>query len=153
MCSFLSISKKAETSIGLGLAVIFVLSITAPANWADMAWPAYLVALKDTGYHLSQIEVAAIAEAANVNVAVVKKKEFDASSVEVQCYSACHDGPYEVLFLQGSGRHTHYERMWPAHAIDTITQQIAQEREEEKAKPATANTSTSSSLPSILIIL
>ncbi len=33
MCSFLSISKKVETSIGLGLAVIFVLSITAPANW------------------------------------------------------------------------------------------------------------------------
>ena len=34
MCSFLSISKKVETSIGLGLAVVFVLSITAPANWA-----------------------------------------------------------------------------------------------------------------------
>ena len=34
MCSFLSISKKVETSIGLGLAVIFVLSITSPANWA-----------------------------------------------------------------------------------------------------------------------
>ena len=34
MCSFLSISKKVETSIGLGLAVIFVLTITAPANWA-----------------------------------------------------------------------------------------------------------------------
>ena len=34
MSSFLSISKKVETSIGLGLAVIFVLSITAPANWA-----------------------------------------------------------------------------------------------------------------------
>ena len=33
MCSFLSISKKVETSIGLGMAVIFVLSITAPANW------------------------------------------------------------------------------------------------------------------------
>ena len=29
----LSISKKVETSIGLGFAVIFVLSITAPANW------------------------------------------------------------------------------------------------------------------------
>ena len=34
ICSFLSISKKGKTSIGLGLAVIFVLSITAPANWA-----------------------------------------------------------------------------------------------------------------------
>ncbi|MBC8401961.1 MAG: NADH:ubiquinone reductase (Na(+)-transporting) subunit E [Candidatus Marinimicrobia bacterium] len=33
MCSFLAISKKVETSIGLGLAVVFVLSITAPVNW------------------------------------------------------------------------------------------------------------------------
>ncbi len=34
MCSFLAISKKIDTSIGLGYAVIFVLTITAPANWA-----------------------------------------------------------------------------------------------------------------------
>ena len=34
MCSFLAISKKIDTSIGLGFAVIFVLTITAPANWA-----------------------------------------------------------------------------------------------------------------------
>jgi Na+-transporting NADH:ubiquinone oxidoreductase subunit E len=34
MCSFLAISKKVNTSIGLGLAVIFVLTITSPVNWA-----------------------------------------------------------------------------------------------------------------------
>ena len=34
MCSFLAMSKKVNTSIGLGLAVTFVLTITAPANWA-----------------------------------------------------------------------------------------------------------------------
>lgn len=34
MCSFLACSKKVETAVGLGLAVIFVLSITTPANWA-----------------------------------------------------------------------------------------------------------------------
>ena len=33
MCSFLAISKKVDTSIGLGMAVIFVLTITAPTNW------------------------------------------------------------------------------------------------------------------------
>jgi Na+-transporting NADH:ubiquinone oxidoreductase subunit E len=33
MCSFLAISKKVETSIGLGIAVIFVLTITSPVNW------------------------------------------------------------------------------------------------------------------------
>jgi Na+-transporting NADH:ubiquinone oxidoreductase subunit E len=34
MCSFLAVSKKVETSIGLGFAVVFVLTITAPVNWA-----------------------------------------------------------------------------------------------------------------------
>ena len=33
MCSFLAVSKKVETAVGLGVAVIFVLTITAPANW------------------------------------------------------------------------------------------------------------------------
>ncbi len=33
MCSFLAVSKKVETAIGLGLAVIFVNGITAPVNW------------------------------------------------------------------------------------------------------------------------
>ncbi len=33
MCSFLAVSKKVTTAFGLGLAVIFVLTITAPLNW------------------------------------------------------------------------------------------------------------------------
>jgi len=33
MCSFLACSKNIKTATGLGLAVIFVLAITAPANW------------------------------------------------------------------------------------------------------------------------
>jgi Na+-transporting NADH:ubiquinone oxidoreductase subunit E len=33
MCSFLACSKKVETSFGLGMAVICVLTITAPLNW------------------------------------------------------------------------------------------------------------------------
>jgi len=33
MCSFLACSKKMETATGLGLAVIFVMTITTPANW------------------------------------------------------------------------------------------------------------------------
>jgi Na+-transporting NADH:ubiquinone oxidoreductase subunit E len=32
MCSFLAVSKKVETAVGLGLAVIFVLGITTPLN-------------------------------------------------------------------------------------------------------------------------
>ena len=33
MCSFLACSKKIQTASGLGLAVIFVLSVTTPINW------------------------------------------------------------------------------------------------------------------------
>jgi len=33
MCSFVAVSKKMDTAVGLGLAVVFVLSITAPVNW------------------------------------------------------------------------------------------------------------------------
>lgn len=32
MCSFLAVSKKVETAMGLGMAVIFVLGITCPLN-------------------------------------------------------------------------------------------------------------------------
>lgn len=33
MCSYLAVSKKVSTANGLGLAVIFVLTITVPFNW------------------------------------------------------------------------------------------------------------------------
>ena len=33
MCSFLAVSKKVSTAFGLGLAVVFVLTITVPMNW------------------------------------------------------------------------------------------------------------------------
>ena len=33
MCSFVAVSKNMNTAIGLGFAVVFVLTITAPVNW------------------------------------------------------------------------------------------------------------------------
>lgn len=33
MCSYLAVSKKVSTGLGLGMAVIFVLVITVPVNW------------------------------------------------------------------------------------------------------------------------
>jgi len=33
MCSFLAVSKKVSTALGLGAAVIFVTTITVPTNW------------------------------------------------------------------------------------------------------------------------
>ena len=33
MCSFLAVSNNLKTSLGLGIAVVFVLTITTPVNW------------------------------------------------------------------------------------------------------------------------
>ena len=33
MCSFIAVSKNIDTAIGLGFAVVFVLTITTPINW------------------------------------------------------------------------------------------------------------------------
>jgi Na+-transporting NADH:ubiquinone oxidoreductase subunit E len=33
MCSYLAVSKRVDTAIGLGYAVVFVLTITVPINW------------------------------------------------------------------------------------------------------------------------
>jgi Na+-transporting NADH:ubiquinone oxidoreductase subunit E len=33
MCSFLAVSKKVSTALGLGAAVVFVLAVTTPVNW------------------------------------------------------------------------------------------------------------------------
>ncbi len=33
MCSYLAVSKKVSTAVGLGAAVVFVLAITVPLNW------------------------------------------------------------------------------------------------------------------------
>lgn len=33
MCSYLSVSKNLQTSLGMGVAVTFVMTITAPTNW------------------------------------------------------------------------------------------------------------------------
>lgn len=40
MCSYLAVSKKVSTAVGLGIAVIFVLSVTVPANYCfkTMCW-------------------------------------------------------------------------------------------------------------------
>lgn len=38
MCSFLAVSKKVTTAVGLGFAVVFVLTITVPVNWLLMTY-------------------------------------------------------------------------------------------------------------------
>ena len=38
MCSFIAVSKRVETAVGLGIAVVFVLTITVPANNLLQSW-------------------------------------------------------------------------------------------------------------------
>ena len=36
MCSYLAVSKTVKTAVGLGLAVVFVLSITVPVSYTHL---------------------------------------------------------------------------------------------------------------------
>ncbi|MCA8978121.1 MAG: NADH:ubiquinone reductase (Na(+)-transporting) subunit E [Planctomycetes bacterium] len=38
MCSYLAVSKRVDSSLGLGIAVIFVLGLTVPLNWVIEAY-------------------------------------------------------------------------------------------------------------------
>jgi Na+-transporting NADH:ubiquinone oxidoreductase subunit E len=38
MCTYLAVSKRVPTAIGLGIAVIFVLTLATPANWLLYRW-------------------------------------------------------------------------------------------------------------------
>ncbi|MBM3436993.1 MAG: NADH:ubiquinone reductase (Na(+)-transporting) subunit E [Bacteroidetes bacterium] len=70
MCSFLAVSKTVKTSVGLGIAVIFVLLLTAPINWlvdtyllkpGAMAWISPSLASVDLSYLSFLIFIAVIA--------------------------------------------------------------------------------------------
>lgn len=70
MCSYLAVSKTVKTSLGLGVAVIFVLIITAPVNWlldtyllkaGALAWVSPEYATLDLSYLSFIIFIAVIA--------------------------------------------------------------------------------------------
>lgn len=70
MCSYLAVSKTVKTSIGLGIAVVFVLLITAPINWlvdtyllkaGALAWAGPEYASVDLSYLSFIIFIAVIA--------------------------------------------------------------------------------------------
>jgi len=50
MCSFVAVSKNINTATGLGFAVIFVLTITAPVNWLIYSYLLSPGALKWAGF-------------------------------------------------------------------------------------------------------
>ena len=57
MCSFLAVSKKVTTALGLGLAVVFVLGITVPINWLIDAYVLQEGALSWLGADFQKVDL------------------------------------------------------------------------------------------------
>lgn len=82
MCSYLAVSKTVKTSVGLGIAVTFVLLVTAPVNWlvdtyllkaGAMAWISPSLADLDLSYLSFMIFIAVIAAIVQLVEMVVEK--------------------------------------------------------------------------------
>ena len=82
MCSFLAVSKTVKTSFGLGMAVIFVLVITAPVNWlfdtyllkeGALSWLGPEYAEADLSYLSFLVFIAVIAAMAQLVEMIVEK--------------------------------------------------------------------------------
>jgi Na+-transporting NADH:ubiquinone oxidoreductase subunit E len=82
MCSFLAVSKKVSTAVGLGIAVVFVLAITVPANYlineyllkpGSLAWLGDKYKDVDLGFLSFIIFIAVIAWIVQVVEMIVEK--------------------------------------------------------------------------------
>ncbi|HOY38960.1 MAG: NADH:ubiquinone reductase (Na(+)-transporting) subunit E [Bacteroidales bacterium] len=82
MCSYLAVSKTVKTSVGLGVAVIFVLLITVPVNYllemyvlreGAMAWLSPAMADVDLGFLRFILFIAVIASMVQLVEMVVEK--------------------------------------------------------------------------------
>lgn len=82
MCSYLAVSKKVSTALGLGMAVIFVLGITIPINWlvynyflkpGAMAWISPSLASQDLSFLSFIIFIAVIAAFVQLTEMAVEK--------------------------------------------------------------------------------
>lgn len=82
MCSYLAVSKKVDTAVGLGAAVIFVLVITAPLNWliktsfldaGALSWISPSLANVDLSFLSYIMYIAVIASAVQLVEMVVEK--------------------------------------------------------------------------------
>ncbi|WP_445733651.1 NADH:ubiquinone reductase (Na(+)-transporting) subunit E [Mariniflexile sp.] len=82
MCSYLAVSKKVTTAIGLGSAVIFVLAVTVPLNWlldqyilqeGALAWLGPEYAEYDLGFLSFILFIATIATMVQLVEIVVEK--------------------------------------------------------------------------------
>jgi len=82
MCSYLAVSKKVATAVGLGAAVIFVLAVTVPLNWlldryllqeGALSWLGPEYAAYDLGFLSFILFIATIATMVQLVEIVVEK--------------------------------------------------------------------------------
>lgn len=82
MCSYLAVSKKVDTAVGLGAAVIFVLTITVPLNWlldkyilqdGALAWVSEDFAIYDLSFLSFIMFIATIATMVQLVEIIVEK--------------------------------------------------------------------------------
>ena len=82
MCSFLAISKKVNTAMGLGVAVVFVIGVTVPINWliqqyvlnaGALAWLGPDFANVDLGFLQFIVFISVIAAVVQLTEMVVEK--------------------------------------------------------------------------------
>lgn len=82
MCSFLAVSKTVKTSMGLGAAVIFVITVTVPLNWlmenyllkaGAMSWISPALKNVDLGFLSFLLFIALIAAMVQLIEMVVEK--------------------------------------------------------------------------------
>lgn len=88
MCSFLACSKKVETAMGLGVAVVFVLVICTPASWAVKEFFLKKGALSWAGLPSIDLSFLAFISYIAVIAAIVQVVEMIVEKVSPALYSA-----------------------------------------------------------------
>ena len=88
MCSFLAISKNMKTATGLGIAVIFVLTITTPANWLIYRFLLAPGALAWAGLPDMNLSLFTLVLVIVTSAAIVQALEMDIDRVSPALYAA-----------------------------------------------------------------
>ncbi|MBF0224007.1 MAG: NADH:ubiquinone reductase (Na(+)-transporting) subunit E [Desulfobacterales bacterium] len=88
MCSFLAVSKNIKTATGLGLAVIFVISVTTPVNWLVYHYLLAPSALKWAGLPNINIGFLKLIIFISVIAAIVQALEMIIDRISPTLYSA-----------------------------------------------------------------
>ena len=134
MCSYLAVSKTVKTSLGLGLAVTFVLTVTVPVNYllqTKVLGPDCLVAGVDLSYLSFILFIAVIAGMVQLVEMTVEKYSPSLYAalgiflplIAVNCAIMCHSREDAVLGRTPSAagtRHSFHHRGSDGHGHDVF---------------------------------